>query len=76
MVASLKTLTNFKVCSVSRIRISLRDFLFSHWLIFFGIYSSIFRITDGFQNNFWSHRLQLESLKKLPEEGYRKVFHI
>jgi hypothetical protein len=38
LVASLKALTNFIGCSESRIGISLRDFLFSHWLIFFRIH--------------------------------------
>ncbi len=43
MVASLKTLTNSRNCSESRIRISVLVFLLSHWLIFsrddiFGIF--------------------------------------
>jgi hypothetical protein len=69
LLASLKTHTYFKNCSKSHIK-----FLFqlSFTLIgrFFPVYihgtGTIFRITGGFRNNFYSQR----QLSKLPEEGF------
>jgi hypothetical protein len=77
-LASLKTLTNFNNCSVSRIRFLFRQSLaligqFSRLYIPVQLselfsesqaaYGTSFRVTGGYQE------------AKLPEEGYCKGFH-
>jgi hypothetical protein len=75
LLAALKTFTNSKDCSVSRIRISVVSFLCCHWSLF----STVHVIAGNFQN----HRQLSEQLFKsqlpqsqnyLPEEGYWKDF--
>jgi hypothetical protein len=39
LLASLKTLTNSKSCSESRIKFSVQAFLCSHWSIYFCVHS-------------------------------------
>jgi hypothetical protein len=73
LLASLKTLTNYKDCSENRIRISLAAFLaliclFSPvYCIQYNIagFMKNFRIAGGFQNYFESHRQLLECRNKL-----------
>ncbi len=72
-IASLKTLTNSKNCSVSRIKLLPR---FS-----FALIGRFYTVMAGFRNNSQDHSqvseqlLETQAAIRKPEEGYWKEFH-